>query len=68
MNDPWKSSSSPWVTPLKSLNDSVRRKMFAVLVSEEVKYVMQNHLFRFGETHYRQSEGGSIGSILTGEV
>ena len=30
--------------------------------------MMENHLFRFGETHYKQSEGGSIGSILTGEV
>ena len=44
---------------------------FSVLcltVSEDIKYVMERHLFRFGDKLYRQSEGGSIGSVLTGEV
>ena len=68
MEDPWSPKSSSWLKPAKPLNDYMRRKMLSALVSEEIRFVMKRHLFRFGEKFYKQMDGGSIGSVLTGEV
>ena len=68
MNDPWKPDTSSWARPIRPLDNTMRRKLFAALVCENIRFVMKQHLFRFGERMYRQLRGGSIGSILTGEV
>ena len=42
--------------------------MFALAVKEDVKFVMGNHVFRYRDKYYCQSEGGSIGSELTHQL
>ena len=68
MEDIWKPETSSWIKPRKPLDDNMRRKLFAVMVSEEIMLVMKHHLLRFSEKLYKQSEGDSIGSILAGVV
>ena len=68
MEDIWKPETSSWIKPRKPLDDNMRRKLFAVMVSEEIRHVMKHHLLRFSEKLYKQSEGDSIGSILAGVV
>ena len=42
--------------------------MLSVAVASDVRRVMQCHVFGFMEKVYKQKEGGSIGSQLTGIV
>ena len=44
----------------------MRRKLFAVVVSEEVRHVKSKHLFRYRDKQFNQCDCGSIGSVLTG--
>ena len=46
-------------------NERETRKMLAVVVARDVSVAMRNHLFRFGDKTFKQSEGGSIGSEWT---
>ena len=41
MEDPWKPQSSSWLKQAKPLNDYMRRKLLAALVSEEIRFVMK---------------------------
>ena len=68
MEHHWKPERSSWLKPARPMDDIIRKKLLSVLVSEEVKHVMTRHMFRFGDNFYEQSDGGSIGSVLTGEV
>ena len=62
----WKEEKSSWCAAEKNLDTEMRRKLFAVVVSEEVRHVMIKHLFRYRDKQFNQCEGGSIGSVLTG--
>ena len=64
----WKESKSSWVRARKVPDEGELRKMFALAVSEDVKVVMNNHLFRYRDKFYCQHEGGSIGSELTHQL
>ena len=58
-----KTDSSSWVGAEK-LHDKVgERRMFALAVMEDVKFVMRHHVYR-----YHQSKGGSIGNQLTHQL
>ena len=46
-------------------NENELRMLFALAVSEEVRYIMSNHSYRYRDKVMLQTEGGSIGSILT---
>ena len=66
MTKPWNEETFSWLPAQKCLDDDSRKKLMAVVVSNEVKNVMKKHLFRFKDKTFRQNEGGSIGSELTG--
>ena len=66
MNKQWSAETSSWLAAQECLNDESRKKLLAVVVSQEVKNVMKKHVFRFKDKMYNQKEGGSIGSELTG--
>ena len=63
---PWNEETSSWLPAQTCLDDDSRKKLMAVVVSSEVENVMKKHLFRFKDKTFRQNEGGSIGSELTG--
>ena len=68
MTKEWDEDNSIWRPPERDPTDDEKRMMIALAVSEEVRFVMKNHLFKFRETIFRQNDGGSIGSELTGVV
>ena len=52
-------SKSSWVRARKVPDDEGElRKMFALAVSDDVKVVMNNQLFRYRDKFYCQHEGG----------
>ena len=65
MESEWKDEKSCWFAAEKNLDTDKRKMLLAVLVSEEVQFVMSNHMFRFKNKLFNQTEGGSIGSELT---
>ena len=45
-----------------------QRKMFSVALKVLIKTAMDNHLFSFNGSLFRQRKGGAIGSTLTGAI
>ena len=68
MNKEWDEDNTIWNPPVRDPTDEERKKMIALAVSEEVRFVMKNHLFKFREDLFKQNDGGSIGNELTGVV
>ena len=63
-----KEEQSSWLCAARAPNELELRKMLAVAVAWDVKRVMKCHVFGFRKKVYKQLEGGSIGSELTGIV
>ena len=61
----WNEENSVLIKAEKDPDDIELRKMFAIAVSEEVRYIMSNHSYGYRDKTLIQTEGGSIGSILT---
>ena len=68
MKSEWKEDKSSWNKAARIPDQVELRRMFALAVSEDVKVVMENHLFRYRDKFFCQREGGSIGSELTHQV
>ena len=68
MSKEWKEEASVWNAPLRTPSDIEKKFMLALAVSEDVRYTMEHHVFRFRDKIYKQEDGGSIGNELTGIV
>ena len=68
MKSEWKEDKSSWNKAARIPYQVELRRMFALAVSEDVKVVMENHLFRYRDKFFCLCEGGSIGSELTHQV
>ena len=59
---------SSWINPNRLPTDHEKKKMLALTITAGVINSMDNHTYRFDKTNRKQSDGGSIGNILTGEL
>ena len=57
-----------WDMPIRMPSEIEKKKMFAVGICLGIRVVMENHIYRFGETLRRQHDGGPIGVELTGAL
>merc|ERR1712237_69170 len=53
-------SESIWHQPEKEPEGESVRQMLATAVSEEVRFILKNHTFRYGERLVLQEEGGAL--------
>ena len=54
--------------PVRKPNEDQQRKMFSVALEMLIKTAMNNHLFSFNGSLFKQRKGGAIGSTLTGSI
>ena len=57
-----------WIEPTRTPNPDEKKKMLALAIVAGVINVMDNHVYRFNRENRKQTDGGSIGNMLTGEV
>ena len=56
-----------WLRPQQIPSEEEKRRMWTAAVVAGVLGVMNNHTYRYNKKTRRQLDGGSIGSVLTGE-
>ena len=57
MESEWKDEKSCWFAAEKYLDPDKRKMLLAVVVSQEVYFFMNNHMFRFKNMSFNQTEG-----------
>ena len=55
---------SLWLAASRVADEVEIKALLALAISVDVEYLMQNNLFKFGDTLYKQTEGGMKGSEL----
>ena len=58
----------PWSPPAKVPDKVIEKTMLSEALHIAVKYIMENHIYRFNDTIKKQARGGPIGLELTGEI
>ena len=57
-----------WIDPSRLPTHHERKKMLTLTIIAGVLQSMNNHTYRFNTVNRKQTDGGSIGNILTGEL
>ena len=65
---PDQSEESNWINPNRSPTQNEKKKILTLTIIAGVLNCMNNHTYRFNRVNKKQSDGGSIGNILTGEI
>ena len=57
-----------WNKPKLKPDKETTKKMLALAVKQDVKYVLEHHVYEADDKYYRQRVGGAIGQKLTGTL
>ena len=56
------------IPPTRNPNELEKRSMLSKMMEIMILVVMENHVYKFGDTIRKQKDGGPIGLALTGEI
>ena len=59
---------APWNKPKRTPDDVTCKKMLSEALKVAIKFIMKNHVYRYGDEMKKQTKGGPIGLELTGEL